>query len=146
MNGKSIALDTSLDVLGSRISMGNSIVEAIEHRVEAGWRCFHIWKHILTSSASLDNKLDFFKRTVLRSLVWELATCKSNIGGIQKMATAMHLMVRKMMRLKRKPILDGDSNTVAMEPWLDWQIRSLNRARQELETRSLSAQCCFVNE
>ena len=119
VNDKPISLDTSLEILGSKITMDNSSVSAIDHRTEAGWKCFYKWKHVLTSNACLNNKLDFFRRTVLGSLVWGLATCKSNKDATHKMACAMHLMVRKMMRLKRQPLVDANSNFVAMEPWLD---------------------------
>ena len=35
------------------------------------------------------------------------------------------------MRLKRKPVCDIDGNKVGIEPWLDWQIRSMSRAGAE---------------
>ena len=146
VGGKPIGLSTCLEVLGSMITMDNSAACAAEHRFVAGWKCFHKWKHVLTSSASLDNKLDFFKRTVVRSLMWALASCKSNKDATQKLASAMHQMVRQMMRLKRQPLVDASSNVVALEPWLDWHKRSLDRAKKELETRSLSTQHCLDAE
>ena len=137
MNNKSIGLSPFLDIFGSRVSMDNSFAEAIQHKIEGGWRCFYKWKHVLTSSASLNNKLDFFRRTVLRSLLWALATCKSSQNGLQKEATAMHLMVRKMLGLKRQPVLGPDSVVLGVESWLDWQIRSMSRASSEIRQRGL---------
>ena len=70
VNGKDVPLATCLYVPGSRVACDTPTITAIEHRVEAGWRCFHRWKHVSMSVANLDHQTDFFKRTVLRSLVW----------------------------------------------------------------------------
>jgi hypothetical protein len=46
-------------------------------------------------------------------------------------------MVRKMMHLKRRPLVEGGIK-VGMENWLDWQVRSMSRASAEMRKHGCS--------
>ena len=65
---------------------------------------------------------------MFRSLTLGIETTRKNYDHTQILTTAEKYMVRKMMRLKRKPVRGG------LEPWLDWQIRSLDRAGDTIQT------------
>jgi hypothetical protein len=81
------------------------------------------WKHVLESKASLAERLKFWNLTVARSMLYGLATCRQNSFNAERLAIAQRAMVRRMLKLKRRPMGAG------LEPWVDWQIRSLSKAK-----------------
>ena len=98
--------------------------EAYEHRIEAAWQCYGKWKHILENKqASLRTRLQFWRKTVETSLLWGLQTTRHTSLFVQRLHTTQKYMVRKMMHVKRRPLSPG-----RLEPWVDWQVRSLREA------------------
>ena len=85
------------------------------------------------ASTPLGPKSTFWMKTVYRSLVWGLQTIRKDVKLYQRLATTQKLMVRKMMKLKRHPIYDNNDEKIGIEPWLDWQIRSMSRAGAEID-------------
>jgi hypothetical protein len=129
---------TEMIVLGSVIHNGAAEMPAITHRISAGWRCFAKWRHILTCKANLGDRLKFWQKTVFRSLAWGIQTLRTCESQYEKLACVQRLMVRCMLGLKRKPIVDQEGTKIGMEPWLDYQKRSLRRAKEEIEACGLN--------
>ena len=46
-------------------------------------------------------------------------------------------MVRKMMRLSRRPVFAEDGTKLGVENWLDWQIRSVSKAGTEIRANKV---------
>ena len=126
-----------LKVLGSIITFDSNETATIEHRIGQAWRCFNKWQHILLATASIDVKMQFWLKTVYRPLTWGLQTTRANEKLNSRLATTQRMMVRKMLKLKRWPIVDQDGTKTGTEPWLDWQIRSMTRASSEMRKRHL---------
>jgi hypothetical protein len=113
-------------ILGSYVSLDIHETPAFKHRVGRAWACFHKWEHILCSTAPLAARVRFWSRVVLPSILWGLQTVRGeNNEGVSALRFCQNLQLRKMMRLKRKPI--GEHT---LEPWLDWQIRTLRQAAE----------------
>ena len=55
--------------------------------------------------------------------MWGLETIRPSYKTHQRLKTTQRLMIRKMLRIKRKPV-----NQTELEPWLEWQIRSMRHA------------------
>jgi hypothetical protein len=127
---------SQLVVLGSVLSSDSCEKAAFSHRISQAWKCFFKWQHILMAPANLDDKFALWMKTVYRSMVWGLQTCRLEQGLLQRLATVQKLMVRKFMGLKRRPtIFQGER--LGTEEWLAWQIRSMSRAGSETRARSL---------
>ena len=118
------------------IRSDNKEIEPVDHRVAAGWLCYRKWAHILESRASIQDRLRFWEKTVLRSLLWGLASLRCENYVSDRLACTQRSMFRKMLRLKRRPDTDGSP-----EPWLEWQIRSLGQAKALVDVHS----CNIVN-
>ena len=88
-----------LTVLGSVISYDASEVEAFQHRISQSWKCYHKWKHIFETPGNLCDRLKLWTKTVWRSMVWGLQTCRYNQSLYEKVATTQKLMVRRFLRL-----------------------------------------------
>ena len=43
------------------------------------------------------------------------------------------------MRLKRRPVCNHEGNKIGIEPWLDWQVRSMSRAGAETRKNNIDA-------
>ena len=77
----------------------------------------------MCSRAPLANRLRFWAKVVQPSLLWGLQTVRArNNDGLSSLRFCQKLQIRKMMKLKRHPM--GDQ----VEPWLQWQIRTLHKA------------------
>ena len=72
--------------------------------------------------------MNFFQKTVSRSLLWGLCSTRPDAGSHARLLSAQKYMVRKMLRVKRQPIGTYDDGRRIMEPWLDWQKRSMRQA------------------
>ena len=117
-----------MNILGSIVASDGSEGPAVEHRITMAWRCFHKWIHIFTSQASIGTKLQFWKKTVFRSMAWGIETLCTSDFLTGKMATAQKFMVRRMLGLKRRPLLDSDRKPCGVEPWLDFFKRSMSNS------------------
>ena len=126
-----------LKVLGSISSFDGSEIAAIKHRISKAWGCFHKWQHILLATGTLQAKITFWLKTVWRSLNWGLQTTRKNEYLTSLLSTTQKLMFRKMLRLKRHPIFGNDDVKVGLEPWLQWQIRSMTRAGDEAKKHNV---------
>ena len=114
----------SLVVLGSVVRCDGFELPAIRHRIAKAWGVYHKWAHVLTSKAKIGDRVAFWTRVVLPSLTWGQQTLREPTNNGQRHLTAcQHMMLRKIIKVKRKPA----GNT--LDPWLDWQIRSLTAAR-----------------
>jgi hypothetical protein len=123
-----IPVSPNLVILGSFVSMDGHEEGAFRHRATRAWACFHKWEHVLCSRAALSLRLRFWEKVVQPSLLWGLQTLRSqNIKGLSVLRFCQGQQIRKMMRLKRKPIGNG------VEPWVDWQIRTLHQAKEVAE-------------
>ena len=114
---------------------------AHEHRIKKTWGVFWKRRHILESSASLAVRLQFWNLTVGRSMLYGLATCRQNSFNTERLAIAQRAMVRRMLKLKRRPLENG-----TLEPWVDWQKRSLRRAKQSIQEHSMSISVALAKE
>ena len=125
VSDEGVAVDKceSLVILGSLVSCDSCENLVVEHRIECAWKCFYKWLHVLTSDATLECRIKFWALTVLRSLMWGLETIRPSHKTHQRLKTTQRLMIRKMLRIKRKPV-----NQTDLEPWLEWQIRSMKLA------------------
>ena len=68
----------------------------------------------------------FWVTTVGRSMLYGLCTTRHNTYNSERLAVTQRNMFRRMLRIKRKPIAVDPQ--VVLEPWVDWQVRSLRRA------------------
>jgi len=59
-------------------------------------------------------------------MTWCLETCKDEVGKAQKLSSAQLSQVGCMMRSSRHRL--GD----VLEAWLDWQMRSIRNARNDV--------------
>jgi hypothetical protein len=113
-------------VLGSYVSLDIHENPAFKHSIVGAWACFHKWEHVLCSTAPLVARVRFWARVVLPSILWGLQTVRAeNQEGVSALRFCQNLQMRKMMKLKRRPI--GEHT---LEPWLEWQIRSLRQAAE----------------
>ena len=126
-----------LKVLGGKIAARGDEAVAFQHRISAAWATYGKWKHVLESEASIGAKISFWQATVGRSLLYNLVTCRPSKTQLEKLAIVQRNMVRRMLRLKRRPIT---LEPLIMESWLDWQKRSLRRAKLEIQNN----QACIV--
>ena len=123
-----IPVSQSMIILGSQVSLTGFETPAFKHRVTRAWACFHKWEHILCSSAPISHRVGFWAKVVLPSLLWGLQTVRAqNKDGLSAIRFCQSLQIRKMMGLKRQPKGEG------IETWVDWQIRTLQKARQVSE-------------
>jgi len=128
-----------LIVLGSHVSLTGFETPAFRHRVARSWACFHKWQHILCSKACLADRVKFWAKVVLPSLLWGLQTLRAqNQEGISAIRFCQSLQLRKMMKLKRLP-----TGHDSVEPWLDWQIRTIHKTRQVAEFHRCEAAAKF---
>ena len=72
--------------------------------------------------------MNFFAKTVSRSLVWALQSTRPGAHNHSRLLSAQKFMVREMMKISRKPIAVLEDGTKIMEPWIDWQKRSMSKA------------------
>ena len=139
VNGHDIGPSQSIKVLGSMIAGDGSEREAYTHRAQQAWKTFFTWERVLCTRTPIESRLRVFKTTVLKSLLWGLETTRQKLKHIELLTTTAKLMVRKMMRLKRRPLtLSTESNPILWETWLDWQIRSMSAAGKALKDNSAS--------
>ena len=135
-----------IKVLGSIISFDSSETAAVEHRIQQAWQCFNRWQHILLSVGSVAVKISFWLKTVYRSLTWALQTTRKSELLVQKLATTQRYMMRKMLRLKRRPVVNHLGVKTGAEPWIDWQIRSLSHASSQIKLHNISIGCLLDGE
>jgi len=121
--------------LGSVITADLKEGPAYMHRISQSWRCYQKWATVLASNAPLDVRLTFWSRTVLPSLLWGLQTTRAQKldGAFKKLLSCQKYQVRRMLKCKRRPI-----NEHEMEPWLDYQIRSLRTASAVIERAQIN--------
>jgi hypothetical protein len=132
LNGVEIRRVEKMNILGSIVTGDGNEGPAIEHRITQSWRCFYKWAHMLKSSASIWHRIQFWKKTVFRSMAWGVETLHNNDFLLGKLITAQKQMVCKMLRLKRRPIIDCNGVHCGVEPWLDFFKRSMSRAGTEI--------------
>ena len=80
----------------------------------------------------MSSKVTFWMKTVYRSLIWGLQTSRKNEFLTGLLSTCQKLMFRKMMRVKRRPVLNEEGSKIGVENWLDWQIRSMTNAGTQI--------------
>ena len=136
---------TELKILGSILSYDGRETCAVKHRIAQAWKCFAKWQHILVGTGNLVDKLSLWRKTVFRSLVWGLQTTKHNEHHNERLSSCQKMMVRKIMGLKRRPVFQGDTK-IGIEPWVQWQIRSLQRAQTEIRTQNMDIGTLLLNE
>ena len=147
-HGRSIAIGEHLvaqvdkiTVLGSVICCDCTEQHPILHRISCAWRCFHKWGHVFRSTASIQAKADFWCKTVLRSLLWGTVTLRGDSFVPTKLDTVQNDMFRRMLGLKRRPLPEG-----GVEPWLQWQKRTLAKAKNAIQNLGCRASSYFVKE
>ena len=134
INGHDIGPSQSIKVLGSMIAGDGSEREAYTHRAQQAWKTYFTWERVLCTRTPIESRLRVFKTTVLKSLLWGLETTRHKLKHIELLTTTAKLMVRKMMRLKRRPLtLSDEGSPILWESWLDWQIRSMSSAGKVLK-------------
>ena len=124
----------ALTCLGSIISGTLSEIATFNHRIGCAWGTYHRWSKMLESQASLQNRINLWKKTVQPSLLWGLQTTRtpSANGGLAKLRHTQRLMFRRMLKLKRGVVVQGDG-TKLFEPWLDWHKRSFRKAGETIQ-------------
>ena len=70
LKGVPIVQTEEINVLGSIISASGSERDAFDHRISCSWKCYHKWAHIFSSSADLTHKINFWYKTMFRSMTW----------------------------------------------------------------------------
>ena len=133
---------TSMIVLGSVITHDGAEKETYEHRIKRAWACYWKWQAVLEGSASLPHRLKFWCATVLKSLTWCLATTRHDEHLSQRLAVTQRLMVRKMLKIKRRPM---SNSSATREPWLDWQRRSLRQAGHIVMQHNMGVGNCLFD-
>ena len=76
-------------------------------------------------------------------MIYNLVTCRPNKFNLERLAITQRNMVRRMLRLKRHPIC---AEPPVLEPWLDWQKRSLRTARAAIYRNSACIVATLDNE
>ena len=74
-------------------------------------------------------------------MLYALATCRQNAFNTERLAIAQRAMVRRMLKVKRQPAPGG-----GLEPWVDWQIRSLGLAKDTVRKYSVSISVALAKE
>ena len=149
VDGMPVTASASLVASGSEISSDNSQLGAFRHRTIKAWANYRKWSHILESKASLSSRFVFRQKTVGRSLAWGLETCRPSAKGGKMLQTTQRLMIRKMMRLRRRVIvIPGDAGGYpgTLEPWLDWQIRSMREAKSAININNACARNALLDQ
>ena len=146
INGIVVRRVDKMNILGSIVCADATEGPAIEHRITQSWRCFHKWAHIFSSKATIESKLQFWKKTVFRSMTWGVETLREDNTLVGKLATAHKFMVRKMLGLKRRPQLDDHENVIGVEKWLDYFKRSMSRAGSEIRKVNMEMQALINGE
>jgi hypothetical protein len=125
-DGKRIYRSDEIKILGSIVTGCLDEMPTVKHRCGAAWACYRKWAHILENQiAPINLRIRFWAKTVLRSLLWGLETTRElTLEAQAKLRSCQKWMVRKMLRLKRRPNKVG----VGLEPWLDYHIRALTTA------------------
>ena len=82
----------------------------------------------------------------LRSITWGVQTLRYNESLLAKLTTTFKSMVRRLLGLKRKPILDDQGNRVGCEAWLDYYKRTMSRAGAEIDKRRMSTKTLVGQE
>jgi hypothetical protein len=122
-----------MKVLGSMVDVRGEERGTYEHRIASAWKCYWKWKHILESEATLACRLEFWRKTVEKSLLWGLQTTRHTSAYVHRLASTQKMMIRKMIRIKRQPMGRG-----RLEPWVDWQVRSLRIAADIIGREGMS--------
>ena len=75
----------------------------------------------------------FFQKTVSRSLLWGLSSTRQDVHNHSRWLSAQKFMVRKMLKISRKPIAWLENGSKVLESWLDWQKRSMSLAGEVIK-------------
>ena len=141
VEGYLVPQSDSFVVLGSQICCDCTEQAPVLHRIKAGWACYRRWSKILESTASLESRAALWCKTVQRSLCWGMSTLRGDNFVSERLNFTQALMFRKMMRLKRRPGTNG-----LVEPWLDWQKRSLDRAYEALRQNNCTISSTIIEQ
>jgi len=134
-NGVSILRSESIKILGSIFRADLQERAAVEHRIQAAWACYKKWSYILESSARLSCRVTLCVKTVLRSLLWGLQTTRAlKKDAATKLLACQKYMIKRMMKVKRKPM----AGTNRLEPWIDYNIRSMRNAGRIIDFYQVS--------
>ena len=110
----------------SRIQINMREQQAVNHRISKGWKVFHKWREILVNSqANIKERIQFWHKTVGKSMTWALETARGSRLTLRLLKTAQRNMTIKMMGQRRK--WEGGE----LEPWLQYFIR-INRDAKQL--------------
>ena len=149
LDEKEIPRVSELKVLGSVITSRGDERRTYEQRISAAWGCYWRWSHVLECSATIQTRLRFWMLTVGRSLLYGLSSTRENSFNSERLDIVQRNMIRRMMKLKRQVIAWVDSaegSVPVYEQWVDWQIRSLRRARDEILKAGLKISCKLTQE
>ena len=139
IDGHPIEPDSNIKILGSLVSCDASERVTYLHRIKQAWKTYFVWKRVLESKTAVCSRLEVWKATVMRSLLWGLETTRHNKKLVGLLITTQKNMIRKMMGLKRKPLsVPSDNTPLILESWVDWQIRSLHSAGQVIRKNNAS--------
>jgi hypothetical protein len=146
VKGFPIKPSPDIKVLGSIISSSGSEKETYLHRVQQAWKTYYVWRKVLESNTNIQARVQVFKSTVMRSMLWALETTRQTVDQNNILDIAQRSMYRKMLKLKRKILTIATDNQPALiESWLDWQIRTLQSA-SKLVSDTKSKASSFLHE
>ena len=81
----------------------------------------------------------------MKSLLWALETTRQQTGCNKILNSCHRRMVRNMMQLKRRPMPKTNDNSPAeLEPWLDYHVRSFQRAKAEIRQHAAEAHAVLI--
>ena len=137
-------------MLGSVITSRADERRSYEHRIAASWACYWRWQHILECQADINIRIKFWMLTVGRSMLYGLASTRENSFNQERLAITQRNMVRRMLKLKRKPIgwIDNgtEKQTPILEQWVEWQVRTLRRSADEIRLAKSSIVIKLIEE
>ena len=134
-SGAKIYRSGSVTILGSEFRADLQEEATVNHRIQCAWTCYNRWSHILQSNANMSCRIQFWAKTVLRSLLWGLQTTRAlTREASSRLLACQKYMFRRMAKVKRRPI----EGTAELEPWLDFHIRSLRDAGKIIRDHNCS--------
>ena len=117
--------DGTLTVLGAPVAMTREVTQILAEVTRRARGAFAVHKQMLTGGGSIDHKMLAYTRYVATSALWAIGAAHPHDSLLRGINSIQLMQLRQVLSIKRR----------ALEPWAQWNQRSLRQARQHLEAR-----------
>ena len=117
--------DGSVTVLGAPIALTGEVTQILAEVARRARGAFAMHKKLLTGGGSIDHKLLAYTRYVAASALWAIGAAHPHDSLLKGINSIQLTQLRRVFNITRR----------ALEPWAQWNQRSLRQARMLLASR-----------